>query len=65
MRAIGHIKQRLRIAGHKDGHHQGDIRQVRAAGIGVIQHGDVAGTEHEGIDRAATDMGMDPRCTGM
>ena len=35
--------------GWHDGHHQGYVRQMSAAGVGIVEHGDVARREFEGF----------------
>ena len=36
-----------------------------AASEGIVEHGDVAGRKRELVIAARTDIGMEPRCTGM
>ena len=43
---------------------EGDVGQVRAAGVGVVEDEDVVGAGSQAIT-AATDAGIAPRCTGM
>ena len=63
--AIGHEERGLRAAGKKDRRDHGDVGQVRSAAIGIVEQRDVAGGKMERIETACTDMGMEPRWTGM
>ena len=47
-------------------HHQRDIREMSAAAKRIVEHDHVAGFERALCSTAAaTDIGMEPRCTGM
>ena len=50
---------------HVHRRHQGDVRQVRPAAKGIVQHDHVAGPERKLSMAARTDIGIEPRCTGM
>ena len=46
MRAVGDVEGRFgRRVGEEDGQNHGDVRKVSAAGVGVVEDGDVAGRE--------------------
>ena len=58
MSAIGGIERAGR-------NHKGDIGQMRATVIGIIQDGDVAFFKRQLIQNRPTDIGMEPRSTGI
>ena len=53
MRAIGHEKRRLARAFREHGGHYSDVRQVRSAAKGIVDHSDVARAELERLPYSA------------